>query len=456
MTKQPPASAVLQQTPPTLFGSLHASLLARIWSCLTPPDRQALVQVEVCCRFLARTKKVFVTEDPDTLLARLNTRRLFRRLVYYRKHHNEESEDSSLPYTTGKTTSELAGYEWKQLLEHAKKNKEEKEKQHAIVTPPSYELLLFSPCPRAVTVLASYPRSGNSLLRNLFEQVTLRVTGSDMRGGLTQHDLVGEAAVSARNVQFVKTHYPERPGRVKFPAQRAVLLVRNPFDAILSFFHLMMTNTHTSSIDMNDDRMKDVFQTVAAKEIHVWRMFHEFWLQQPKIPILLVRYEDLIRFPAPVLTRVVQFVLEVDNMAFFNDRIQRVFAQRSLDEAGAYKPRAGGIGKSLKLFRPALRDQIADSIWELMHQLGYGEMVDPSAALLPEEWKVPAIPKYGFEMNRRQQQGQTNPVMINNKSSVIRGPRLATDWKRIRKELGVETKGGEDDIQNPYTLNATF
>ena len=53
--------------------------------------------------------------------------------------------------------------------------------------PPKYELLLFQQCPRAVAVLASYPRSGNSLMRTLYEHTTLRVTGSDMQGGLAQH-----------------------------------------------------------------------------------------------------------------------------------------------------------------------------------------------------------------------------------------------------------------------------
>jgi hypothetical protein len=53
--------------------------------------------------------------------------------------------------------------------------------------PTKHELLLFQACPRAVAVLASYPRSGNSLMRTLYEHTTLRVTGSDMQGGLAKH-----------------------------------------------------------------------------------------------------------------------------------------------------------------------------------------------------------------------------------------------------------------------------
>ena len=46
------------------------------------------------------------------------------------------------------------------------------------------------------------------------------------------------------SVWMVKTHYPERLGYLKFKARRIVLLVRNPFDAIESYFHMGMTNTH--------------------------------------------------------------------------------------------------------------------------------------------------------------------------------------------------------------------
>lgn len=53
----------------------------------------------------------------------------------------------------------------------------------------------------------------------------------------------GEGVVDD-SVWMVKTHYPERMGYLKFKARRIVLLVRNPFDAIESYFHMGMTNTH--------------------------------------------------------------------------------------------------------------------------------------------------------------------------------------------------------------------
>ena len=143
--------------------------------------------------------------------------------------------------------------------------------------PCTTELLMFTPCPRAVAVLASYPRSGNSLMRNLYEKITLRVTGSDMMGGLQKHDLVGEMATGTNNVQFVKTHYPERMGHPPFEVNRAVLLVRNPYDALDSYFNLMSTSTHTTSLSPEArKKYEKVFAEMAKKEILVWRDFHEY------------------------------------------------------------------------------------------------------------------------------------------------------------------------------------
>lgn len=321
--------------------------------------------------------------DPQTLLARLNTKRLFRRIRHLRGANKEF--DAKDAYALDKTTEELALYEWQQSLfafkalqtkklEQAKKKEEKKDEDdddddEAVEDKPSgpsplpssCELLLFSPCPRAVAVLASYPRSGNSLMRNLYERTTLRVTGSDMRGGLTKHDLVGEAATQTNCVQFVKTHFPERRGTPTFGVSRAVLLVRNPYDAMESYFQLMTTNRHDSSLS-EEERAKstEAFAEMAKKEILVWRDFHEYWLQQ-NIPLMVVRYEDLIRYTDKVMEKVIQFVLEIKDMKFFEDRIDRGIREEQIEKLGSYKPRSGGIGKSLKKYPPELLQAINTS-----------------------------------------------------------------------------------------------
>jgi hypothetical protein len=321
----------------------------------------------------------------------LNTKRIFRRILH-QKEENKEF-DAKDAYSLGKTTEQLAVFEWQEMLasfkagqikrlEQAKKKKEktdegendeevEEKPTGPSPIPSSCELLLFSPCPRAVAVLASYPRSGNSLMRNLYERITLRVTGSDMRGGLTKHDLVGEAATQTNCVQFVKTHFPERRGTPPFGVNRAVLLVRNPYDAMESYFQLMTTNRHDSSLtDEERTKSAEAFAEMAKKEILVWRDFHNYWLQQ-NIPLLVIRYEDLIRYTDKVMEKVIRFVLEINDMKFFEDRIDRCIREEQIEKLGSYKPRSGGIGKSLKQYPPELLQSINTGIFSTMEKYVY-------------------------------------------------------------------------------------
>ena len=55
--------------------------------------------------------------------------------------------------------------------------------------------------------------------------------------------LAGEGLVDKR-VWAIKTHYPERYGKTKFGAERAVLLVRSPLDCITSLYNMVCSGSH--------------------------------------------------------------------------------------------------------------------------------------------------------------------------------------------------------------------
>ena len=101
--------------------------------------------------------------------------------------------------------------------------------------------------------LCSYPRSGNSYLRKLLELATGIVTGSDSRPNRTlstsllRYGFIGEG-ICDESVWVVKSHYPERLGYMRVNAKRIIVLVRNPFDAIESYFHMGLTNTHDKTL----------------------------------------------------------------------------------------------------------------------------------------------------------------------------------------------------------------
>lgn len=119
----------------------------------------------------------------------------------------------------------------------------------------------------------------------------------------------------------VKTHWPERYGYKRFTAHRVILLVRNPFDAINSYFNMGLTNTHEKTlIDVSMKRgllvsvcfdwlidyslnlfclqdlyisLSNIWEEMVRNEMKVWSKFNHYWLTLG-VPVLAVRYEDLL------------------------------------------------------------------------------------------------------------------------------------------------------------------
>lgn len=86
-------------------------------------------------------------------------------------------------------------------------------------------------------------------------------------------------------------------GYVQFKAKKIILLVRNPFSAIESYFHMGMTNTHNKSLTPQaKESLECVWESFVVNEIQVWVDFHKYWLLQATngAPVLLVRFEDLV------------------------------------------------------------------------------------------------------------------------------------------------------------------
>ena len=291
-------------------------------------------------------------QDPSVLLDRLNTRKLFQRRTRATR--------------TRLTTSELAREEWNQQPRHF---------------PAQLQCLRFLDKSTNVqfaemigTLLVSYPRSGNTLMRTLLEKVTGVVTGSDTRPDrflslelAERHNLVGEGVSHSSLVAFVKTHWPERTGNRVFQGKRAILLVRNPYDAIDSYWNLNATKSHTQTVtDSVYARFQTKLERLARNEIGVWLQFQDFWLRQAGIPVLLVRFEDLVRNPAEQLARTIRFASGVSELSpFWKDRINYVVnGSESIERMGSYQPRSNvgsGFGKSIR------KGRYSDDIIDYMH-----------------------------------------------------------------------------------------
>jgi hypothetical protein len=95
-------------------------------------------------------------------------------------------------------------------------------------------------------LLASYPRSGNTLLRSYLEKITGIYTGSahdtdlKLNRDLFELGMTGEGRMDD-SVWIVKTHYPERLGHAPLQGNKCILLVRNPIDCLWSLFNMLST-----------------------------------------------------------------------------------------------------------------------------------------------------------------------------------------------------------------------
>lgn len=112
--------------------------------------------------------------------------------------------------------------------------------------------------------------------------------------------LAGES-ISDDRVWIVKTHYPERSGTTQFEANKAIVLVRNPLDAMASLFNMIGTGTHTESLPA--DEMQVAIQTglwrvFVEQENFIWSSFLKFWVKTAsQVPTYFVRFEDLLERP---------------------------------------------------------------------------------------------------------------------------------------------------------------
>jgi Sulfotransferase domain len=342
---------------------------------------------------------VVPVQDPTVLLARLNTRRLSRR------RRTRKGEPNAHPI--GMSTTELAHWEWS---EQRRQHSSSSSSSSSCFLPCHLQLLRFLDRTsqsadfrdNGLALLVSYPRSGNSLARSLLEQCTGLVTGSDTRPDYdlskelsVVHDMVGEGVTSHRLTFAVKSHWPERGGSAPVPnGKRAIVLSRNPYDAIDSYWNMCATKSHTKTVtDAVYEQFRDKYQQLVRNEIDVWLRFHHYWFVSAAshVPVLLVRYEDLVQQPHVELTRMMRFVLQVGELdAYWTSRVNHVVAAGradhdgggrreqqlaqppAVDNLGSYRPRTGGtvLGGAAVRFGKALRRDprhMTDDLVQFIH-----------------------------------------------------------------------------------------
>lgn len=182
--------------------------------------------------------------------------------------------------------------------------------------------------------------------------------------------LKGEGVFDDR-VFMVKTHWPNRfcP---PFQVRRAVVLVRNPFDVILSWwtFRILGYHQHTG-YDSNPADPKlfgTLWHRFAAHEFEIWKKFHTFWLRKAskRFPVLVVRYEDLVgKEQSRVVHSILSFLGHTATTMQVSSAVKRIKM--------LYRPRSAGkhAGYSKDQFPASLQAQIQREAADVLCGLGY-------------------------------------------------------------------------------------
>merc|ERR1712127_388727 len=102
--------------------------------------------------------------------------------------------------------------------------------------------------------------------------------------------------------------------------------------------------------------------------------------------------------PDKVVARMIAFVLEIQYMGtFFTQRIDRcIKEQQEIERMGSYKPRSGGIGKSLSKYSPQLLRTLKEdkNLQAIMGHIGYKDLLVKPV----EEWSnLPPLQDYATE-----------------------------------------------------------
>lgn len=134
-----------------------------------------------------------------------------------------------------------------------------------------------------------------------------------MMGLLGQH-----IACDSNLVWVTKTHWPVgSPGDLVFPAEKMMVIARNPIDVYPSFCNLMNTKSHSLEVNERfDTEFPEFWQQWIERCTTAMRDNHSKVLSQvaAKIPTYFMRYEDLKLRPEPVLTELFCFMLDVDSL----------------------------------------------------------------------------------------------------------------------------------------------
>nr|XP_002735861.2 PREDICTED: WSC domain-containing protein 2-like [Saccoglossus kowalevskii] len=164
--------------------------------------------------------------------------------------------------------------------------------------------LHFSNKPLPLVALASFPGSGNTWVRHLLQQATGIYTGSIYNDKSLKREGFDGEGFTDNSVIVVKTHEWDNHTLSKY--QKAVLIVRDPFDAIRSEFNRHYGG-HRGVAAKSKYTTGKIWQDFVYGKAQSWTNTVIEWLKF-RGPLLLVRYENMKSNSMGELVRILKFL----------------------------------------------------------------------------------------------------------------------------------------------------
>lgn len=275
--------------------------------------------------------------------------------------------------------------------------------------------------------LASYPKSGNTWLRILLDSVLQyqgetidinKINTAGLRimrrshfdeflefnsGELTMSETnffkrkyYLEYGLKAQQDVFIKTHEANVfvGGREQLIPEQVtklcIYIVRNPLDIVGS-----LSNHYHVGVDKAIEIMGDsAFTSFRPKKgitsnvpelIGDWSLHVNSWIESKGLPLLLVKYEDLLKQPVATLSKIMQAlnqpaVKDLLQSAVINNSFNKLvnqeqnsgFREKIVDSGSFFRKGKSGSWKE-ELTSTQIK-QIVQSHGEAMHKLGYSDI----------------------------------------------------------------------------------
>ena len=133
------------------------------------------------------------------------------------------------------------------------------------------------------------------------------------------------------SIWIIKSLYPWIPPEpTSFMANRAIIVVRNPLDSILSWYHYLTQMNHSTKAPYRVDKdYPQLFDWWVKNQVPKMVKHYGQYMQearQRKMPYHFVRFEDLVADPRPHYEDIMKYLLQLESLEGTNAmrRIQEV------------------------------------------------------------------------------------------------------------------------------------